>query len=311
MTSTLSLRGLQAFEAAARSGSFVAASEELAVSAAAISQLIRALEDQVGRKLFHRINRRAVLTEAGVEIFPRLAGAFNELRNVSRELSGGEKRSTLVVSVAPSVAMGWLSSRLPRFVDAYGPVDISLRGEDDPVPFDRDLIDIRLSYGRSHYVEHVTEELVRDAVYPVCSPGFLTKYGPIMSSASLHSVPLIHTDWGPSAASFPSWRNWFESADVTPGRHIQHGMTANSSMAALDLALGGLGVALAQGIFCAPQVEDGELVVAVNHVLKLGNPYCITIPRRSTQRSVVAAFKEWFAAECIRCVKSPVLTAGV
>ncbi|RFB80513.1 LysR substrate-binding domain-containing protein [Methylovirgula sp. 4M-Z18] len=305
MASAPSLRGLQAFEAAARSGSFVAASEELAVSAAAISQLIRALEDQVGRKLFHRINRRAVLTEAGVEIFPRLAGAFNELRNVSRELSGGEQRSTLVVSVAPSVAMGWLSSRLSGFIDSHGPVDISLRGEDDPVPFDRDLIDIRLSYGGSHYLEHVTEELVTDAVYPVCSPDFLTRYGPIASPAHLHSVPLIHTDWGPSSASFPSWRNWFEAANLTPGRHIQHGMTANSSMAALDLARAGLGVVLAQGIFCARQVEDGELVVAVNHVLELGNPYCITIPRRSTQRSVVAAFKTWFAAECIRSVKSP------
>ena len=151
---------------------------------------------------------------------------------------------------------------MPGFVDSHGPVDISLRGEDDPVPFDRDLIDIRLCYGRSHYSEHLTEELVRDAVYPVCSPAFLARHGPITSSASLHAVPLIHTDWGPSAASFPSWRNWFESAGVTPGRHIQHGMTANSSMAALDLARGGLGVALAQGLFCARQVEDGKLVVA-------------------------------------------------
>ncbi|WP_413989132.1 LysR substrate-binding domain-containing protein [Labrys okinawensis] len=305
-----SLRGLQAFEAAARSGSFVAASEELAVSAAAVSQLIRTLEDQVGRKLFHRINRRAVLTEAGMEIFPRLANVFNELRNLSRELSGGEQRSSLVVSMAPSVAMGWLSSRLPTFVDMHGPVDISLRGEDDPVPFDRELIDIRMSYGSSHYSEHVTEELVWDAVYPVCSPGFLTRCGPITSPVNLDRIPLIHTAWGPSAATFPSWQNWFQSVGVVPGRHIQHGMTANSSMAALDLARGGLGVALAQGIFCASLVEDGELMVVTNHVLELGNPYSITIPRRSASRSVVAAFKTWFAGECIRCVKSPALAAG-
>src|SRR3982751_4371013 len=100
MASAPSLRGLQAFEAAARSGSFVAAAEELAISAAAVSQLIRALEDQVGRKLFHRINRRVVLTEAGVDIFPRLANVFHELRNISRELGGGDQRSSLIVSVA-------------------------------------------------------------------------------------------------------------------------------------------------------------------------------------------------------------------
>ncbi|MBA8878325.1 LysR substrate-binding domain-containing protein [Phyllobacterium myrsinacearum] len=308
MTVIPSLRGLQAVEAAARSGSFVAASEELAISAAAVSQLIRALEDQVGRKLFHRINRRVVLTEAGVEIFPRLANAFNELRSVARELGSGNQRSSLVVSVAPSVAMGWLSSRLPGFVNIHGPVDISLRGEDDPAPFDRDLIDIRLSYGRFHYPEHMTEEIVTDAVYPVCSPRFLAKHDPMTSPASLLSAALIHTDWGPAGASFPSWRNWFASADVTPDRHIQHGMRANSSMAALDLALGGLGITLAQGLFCARQVEAGELVVAFNHVLELGNPYCITTPHRSAQRSVVAAFKAWFIDECLHCVNSPSLS---
>ncbi|RUY80376.1 LysR family transcriptional regulator, partial [Mesorhizobium sp. M7A.F.Ca.CA.001.10.2.1] len=48
-----SLKGLQTFEAAARTGSFAAAAEELSVSAAAVSQLIRTVEEQMGRKLFH------------------------------------------------------------------------------------------------------------------------------------------------------------------------------------------------------------------------------------------------------------------
>ena len=72
MTALPSLRTLQAFEAAARTGSFVAAAEELAISPAAISQLIATLEDHVGRKLFHRVNRRVALTEAGREVLPRL-----------------------------------------------------------------------------------------------------------------------------------------------------------------------------------------------------------------------------------------------
>ncbi|RUY63210.1 LysR family transcriptional regulator, partial [Mesorhizobium sp. M7A.F.Ca.CA.001.13.1.1] len=42
-----SLKGLQAFEAAARTGSFAGAAEELSVSAAAVSQLIRTVEEQM------------------------------------------------------------------------------------------------------------------------------------------------------------------------------------------------------------------------------------------------------------------------
>lgn len=309
MPGILPLRALEAFEAAARSGSFVAAANELSVTPAAVSQLIRGLENQVGRKLFHRANRRVTLTEAGVDIYPRLAQAFGELRGVSRELTASDPVATLVVSVAPSVAMGWLSSRLPDFVRAQGWVDIFLRGEDDPVSFDRDLVDLRLSYGPSHYPDHFTEELVVDAVYPVCSRDFLANHGAIDDAATLAGTRLVHTDWGPSGASFPSWGNWFEMMNVVPRRTAAHGMVANSSMAALDLARGGLGVALAQGLFCADDLEAGRLVI-VGEALQLASPYCLTVPIRSRHRAIVSAFREWFSGECRRCVTEARLRAA-
>lgn len=300
MAALPSLRGLQAFEAAARSGSFAAAAEELSISAAAVSQLIRTVEEQMGRKLFHRVNRRVVLTEAGVEMLPRLTLAFQEIGSIAR--GGDAFRPRLVISVPPSMAMGWLSKRLAGFVASHGAVDISLRGDDDPVPFDRELIDIRLSFG-PHYREHPTEDIVRDAVYPVCAPGLTATIKP----ESLVRMPLIHTDWGPTGASFPSWRNWFEAARIEPGRAVQRGLSANSSRAALDLAISGLGVALAQGIYCAKALEDGRLVRANALSIALRQPYCLTIPERSARRDVVAAFRDWLIEECRRSVGSPTL----
>ncbi|TIO49699.1 MAG: LysR family transcriptional regulator [Mesorhizobium sp.] len=302
MVALPSLRGLQAFEAAARAGSFAAAAEELSISAAAVSQLIRTVEEQMGRKLFHRVNRRVVLTEAGVEMLPRLTMAFQEIGSVAR--GGDAFRPRLVISVPPSMAMGWLSMRLAGFVASHGAADISLRGDDDPMPFDHELIDVRLSYG-PHYREHPTEEIVRDAVYPVCAPGLA---GAIRSE-SLAGLPLIHTDWGPTGASFPSWRNWFEAAGIEPGRAARRGLSANSSRAALDLAISGLGVALAQGIYCAQALEDGRLVRPAASALELRQPYCLTIPERSARRDVVAAFREWLIEECRRAVRSPTLIA--
>ncbi len=41
------LNGLRAFEAAARRGSFVAAAEELGVTAGAVSQRVRGLEERI------------------------------------------------------------------------------------------------------------------------------------------------------------------------------------------------------------------------------------------------------------------------
>jgi len=305
MVALPSLRGLQAFEAAARTGSFAAAAEELSISAAAVSQLIRTVEEQMGRRLFHRVNRRAVLTEAGVEMLPRLTMAFREIGSVARDVGGDAFRPRLVVSVPPSMAMGWLSERLAGFVAGHGAADISLRGDDDPVPFDQELIDIRLSYG-PHYREHPTEEIVRDAVYPVCAPALA---GPSRAE-SLVGLPLIHTDWGPTGASFPSWRNWFEAAGSEPGRAAQRGLSANSSRAALDLAISGLGVALAQGVYCAQALEDGRLVRPDARSLELRQPYCLTIPERSARRDVVATFREWLIEQCRRAVRSPALVAA-
>ena len=300
MASLPSLKGLQAFEAAARSGSFAAAAEELSISAAAVSQLIRTVEEQMGRKLFHRVNRRVVLTEAGVEMLPRLTMAFQEIGSIAR--GGDAFRPRLVISVPPSMAMGWLSERLAGFVASHGAVDISLRGDDDPVPFDRELIDIRLSFG-PHYREHPTEDIVRDAVYPVCAPGLVAAIGP----QGLAGLPLIHTDWGPTGASFPTWRTWFEAAGIEPGRAVQRGLSANSSRAALDLAISGLGVTLAQGIYCAQALEDGRLVRPSTLSIALRQPYCLTIPERSARRDVVVAFRNWLIEECRRSVGSPAL----
>jgi LysR family glycine cleavage system transcriptional activator len=298
MTSDPSLRSLQAFEAAARTGSFVAAASELSVTPAAISQLVRTLEDQIGRKLFHRINRRIVLTESGREILPKLMMAFDELRSVSSELAGTERRSQLIVSVPPSMAAGWLPRRLGEFASAHNFANIWLRAEEDPIPFERDLIDLRLSYGRFHYPGHMTQEIVTDAAYPVCAPSLQRRRDMVAATTDPGTLPLIHTDWGPAAAAFPSWRHWFESQGYDQRHNMQSGITANSSRVSLDLAVAGLGVALGQGIYCADLVRDGLLILPSDRSLALSQPYCITVPQRSVRRSIVASFSEWLANEC-------------
>jgi len=272
--------------------------------------LIRTLEDQIGRKLFHRINRRTVLTEAGREILPRLLTAFEELRGVAMDMAGVERRSRLILSVPPSMASGWLPSRLASFMRENGLVDISLRGEEDPVPFERDLIDIRLSYGRFHYPGHETDDIGTDAVYPVCAPGLVAGSAASVTPDDLLAAPLIHTEWGPAAAAFPSWRNWFSAHGTDVGKDIRKGMSANSSRAALELAVNGLGVALGQGIYAADLIAAGKLTVPVSHALKLGQPYCVTMTPRSIRRPVVVAFREWFVAECRQAIRSPALAAS-
>ena len=73
------LNSLKAFEAAGRHGSFVLAGDELGVTPAAVSQLVRKLEAHLGKKLFQRFNNRIVLTDAGKALFAATSPAMTEL----------------------------------------------------------------------------------------------------------------------------------------------------------------------------------------------------------------------------------------
>ena len=64
----MTLNQLRAFLAAARAGSFTAAAEQLSISQASVSELVRRLEDEHDVQLFSRANRKLVLTTAGQEL---------------------------------------------------------------------------------------------------------------------------------------------------------------------------------------------------------------------------------------------------
>lgn len=299
-----SLKALQALEAAARTGSFVAAAQELSVTPAAISASIRALENQMGRQLFLRANRRIVPTEAAHEILPRLNTAFQELSSVSRQLGGSAPPARLTVSVPPSIALGWLSTHISEFLDTSPDLAISIRSDEDPVDFDRERIDLRMSFGRFHYRDQVTTEVLTDSAYPVCSPGFAQRHGLSSTADALLRAPLIHTDWGQSAATFPAWQRWFDTAGLgTHARWNQGSLMVNSSKVALDLAIGGLGLALIQGLLVADLVAQRKLVIPVPQRLLLSQPYCLCVSDLTTEREPVVAFEQWFSRECERCVR--------
>jgi len=289
-----SLKALRAFEASARTGSFAAAADELKVSAAAVGQLVRGLESQIGRQLFHRSHRTITPTEAGLEVLPRLGIAFDELHAISRQISGSSAKARLTISAPASIVSGWLSHRIEDFMDRFNIHNISLRSDNDPVNFDMNSIDIRMSYGRFHYRTYDTSEITVDTIFAVCTADFLAKHAPL----ALDKAPLIHTDWGPASASFATWRDWFEAAKIPMGNQADTGLIADTSMAAIRLATAGLGACLVQGLMLESLLRNNNLVIAHPLSLSRSQPYCLTIPQRSANRPVVMQFRDWLLETC-------------
>ena len=108
MHDRLPLNALQAFERAARAGSFALAAQDLGVTPTAISQHIRLLEDRFGKQVFLRRPNGVELTDAGRELFLRVAGAFAELSEAAAHMKASTSPPRAVISVIPSGGELWL-----------------------------------------------------------------------------------------------------------------------------------------------------------------------------------------------------------
>lgn len=291
------LNALRAFEAAARSGSYVTAAEELGVSPAAVSQQVRNLEDFLGKQLFRRYNNRIALTDAGQAIFSGASDALQAISAFTEQVVSGRARSRLVISALPSVAERWMAPKLADYRRGHAHFRFELRSEEDLVDFARHDIDLRLSYGASLYPDMVTIPLMQDTVVPMCSPDYLQR-NPEIAGIGMAAVPdddLIHTNWGPTFQSHPTWRAWFgevgqKRPDETRGYRI------GQSSLALDLARAGIGVALGQRQMGAMDIEAGRLIVIDRRPISLGHPYCLVYPRTKARKAGLIDLVDWLTA---------------
>ena len=83
----MELQQLRYTLAVADTGNFTRASERWGVSQPSLSQQILNLEKEIGHKLFHRLGRKAVPTEAGVAFLEQARRILFEVENAARELS--------------------------------------------------------------------------------------------------------------------------------------------------------------------------------------------------------------------------------
>lgn len=268
------LNAVRAFEAAARTGSFVAAAGELGVSSAAVSMQVRNLEAFLNKKLFDRSNNRITLTDAGTSIYPSTAAALNGIAGMTERLLESEGRPQLVISVLPSLGERWLVRKLAGA--ASGPVErgLEIRLEEDPVDLVQGRIDLRVTYGMTTYPEFRSLELFRDEVTPMHAAGSVSASESHRNWGRIPDEQLIHVDWGESFASYPSWTDWFRAAGIDRRPDIRKGLKVASSSMAISLAARGLGIALGQRELAGTDLAQGAVVAPSSISLPLSRPYC-------------------------------------
>ncbi|MEO6569216.1 MAG: LysR family transcriptional regulator [Opitutaceae bacterium] len=109
-------------------GNFTRAAERSHITQPSLSQQIINLEREVGHKLFHRLGRKAVLTEAGAVFLERARRILFEVENAAKELSDHPALGRrITVGAIPTVAPYLLPRLLKRCRKRYPNLQIDVR----------------------------------------------------------------------------------------------------------------------------------------------------------------------------------------
>jgi LysR family glycine cleavage system transcriptional activator len=292
------LNALRAFEAAARHLSFAKAADELHVTPAAVSHQIKALEAHLGVTLFRRLNKSVLLTDAAQIILPGIRDGFDRMAQALEKLSGHDSANVLSVTVTPSFGARWLVPRLERFRAAHPEITVRFDASERLVDFARDPIDMGVRYGSGQYAGLESRLLIREEVFPVCSPRLLEGRHPLRVPADLRHQVLIHTDWDARDDTSPDWRMWLLAAgvsDVDPTKGLMFGETNLAMHAAIE----GQGVVLSSNVLAANDIAAGRLVRLFDIDLSAsgGFGYYIVAPKATFDLPKIAAFRDWLLAE--------------
>jgi len=284
------LNSLRAFEAAARHLSFTRAADELFVTQAAISHQVKGLEDYLGQRLFERLPRKLMLTSQGAALMPVLVDALDDIANAVVSLKQEKVGSLLNVRLAPSFAAKWLSPKLKEFWRLYPKIDLCLFHAHHAVDFEREDIDLAITYGRGDWKGVESTAIVRLDFFPVASPTWLANNGPIIQPEQLLNVTLLH-DADPYC-----WNEWLRQAGVK-GINNKRGTTIDDTNVLIQAAIDSQGVALGSTPFVEDHLAEGRLVKLFDQVLITDYAYYVVCPKTHLQRPDVRAFKEWLLAQ--------------
>lgn len=279
-----SLNWLRVFEAAARTESFARAAVQLNMSAAAVSQQVKALEAQLGTPLFHRHAHAVTLTEAGRAYLPSVQQSLLMLETATTGLFGESREQRLFVQSVLLFAHGVLARGLPQFQAAQPQINLALSTGNMAADFANRFTDLQIVFGNPSLFGTEGDELLREVLYPVAPPEIAAQ---VRTPQDLFRFPLIEV-----STHRASWVQLFDALRLSHGQ-ARYFFADNSLMAA-ELSVQGVGIALARAPASDAAVSASGLVRCLPEVGVPGQEaYHLIYPDRGALRPAARLFRDW------------------
>lgn len=280
---------LAAFEACARLSSFKKAALELSITAPAVSQQIKQLEDYLDCQLFIRQTRRIELTDSGYA-FQNIAE--NTLATYHSGFDAYLQQfsiPTIRLSVSPFVAFEIIIPKLHEFGELYPDIDLRVETSMALIDFENEPIDAALRCGDGNW-EGVDKLFISDCQAALVASKSLLRSRPINSVSDFKQHTLIYTrDYD------DDWQKVADSMGIDKVIGKNH-LVMDSHLASLKAAEEGLGIAI--GLF--PQnnqwLKEGRLLT-IEKPVDISDKSYFVFRRNSKKQVQLECCYKWLKAK--------------
>ena len=259
-------------------GSFTRAAEELGYSQSAVSQNVRALEQETGVTLLSRRKDGVQLTQDGQEFYPYIQSIFQAEQALERKRQEtmGLQNSLIRIGTFTSVSRNLLPPMMKRFKEKYPDVRVVLRqGEYTSIPQWIRQGEIDFGFVNQDAVEGMeTRLLYEDHMLAVLPQGHRLEKKSSLTLQDISTEPLILLDEGEHSVLLDA----FHSAGLTPNLAYE----VYDDYSILSMVRQGLGISVLyekvvagfeQGLSLRPIQESPRRRVALSWVSWDTMPY--------------------------------------
>lgn len=276
------------FEAAARTGNFSRAADELGISQPAVSRAVAALEEHLGRELFVRNGPRLGLTESGAALSRVATSAFAAIDHVIADWEERDPdRDTVLLSISSAMATHWLIPRLGEFRERFPSVDLRFELIPGGVGGPLNKCDLGLRVVDPLKWRKTESLYIEERIQAIGSPAYLREHGTLEHPVAGRRHTLI--------ALSDHWCTWQEYAARTGIRlpsNVQVLTFADYSVV-LQTAATGQGLALGWISVTSKLLLDGVLRAASDACLTTGKQYHLIGPSTRPMRAVARQVRDW------------------
>ncbi|MCM5557592.1 LysR family transcriptional regulator [Pleomorphomonas sp. JP5] len=254
---------LATFLAVARLHSFRRAAEELLVSPSAVSHTIRALEERLGSRLFHRTTRSLSLTEEGARLAERIAPAFATIAFSVAEMArqAGTLSGTVRLTVPRVASQMVLAPRLPSFLRRYPDICVEVDINDQLIDSVAEGFDAGIRLG-----EALRSDMESVAISPplrglfIASPEYLERHGRPTEPEDLQGHRWLNFRLGAGRVLPWELRRGEAGVDRSVDMSKAGPLATNDADLLIAAALDGCGIACVTEGTVEPYLRSGRLV---------------------------------------------------